>query len=70
MTDALELAALRERLHIAREAHRAAVAELERLERKRSPRRASAFALQIARRRAETARIELAAARRALLRLV
>lgn len=66
MTEALELAALRARLTVAREGHRAAVAELERLERK--PGGASAMALALARRRVETARAELVSARRCLLR--
>ena len=67
MSDALELAALRERLIIAREAHREAVAELERLQRKP---RVSPMALHLAGRRVDSAREELIAARRLLIRSV
>ena len=67
MTGPLELAELRARLNFAREAHREAVTELERLERKRN---ASPMALLILRRRVDTARKELVSARRRLLRSV
>jgi hypothetical protein len=66
VSDALELEALRARLAVARQSHREAVAELERLQNKRGG--ASAFALDLARQRLETARRELQSARRQLLR--
>jgi len=66
VTTPLELEALRARLAVARQSHRAAVAELERLQNKRGG--ASAFALDIARQRLELARRELQSARRQLLR--